>query len=115
MDIRRYDIVEVDLGQAVGSEQGGRRPVLIIQNDCGNKYSTTTIVMPMSSKLKSLNQPTHTLIKRSVDTGLKTDSVLLGEQMRVISSQRIIRKIGTVTDELERMEIRRVYQANFGE
>ena len=115
VDIRRYDIVEVDLGQAVGSEQGGRRPVLIIQNDCGNKYSTTTIVMPMSSKLKSLNQPTHTLIKRSVDTGLKTDSVLLGEQMRVISSQRIIRKIGTVTDELERMEIRRVYQANFGE
>lgn len=115
MDIRRYDIVQADLGQVVGSEQGGKRPVLIIQNDTGNKFSNTTIVIPLSSKLKSLNQPTHTLIKRSVDTGLKTDSVLLGEQMRVISSQRIIKKIGTVTDELERMEIRRVYQANFGE
>lgn len=115
MDIRRYDIVQADLGQVVGSEQGGVRPVLIIQNDVGNIHSCTTIVMPLSSKLKSLNQPTHTLIKRSIDTGLRTDSVLLGEQMRVISSQRIIKKIGTVTDELERMEIRRVYQANFGE
>lgn len=115
MDIRRYDIVQADLGQVVGSEQGGIRPVLIIQNDIGNKFSNTTIVIPLSSKLKSLNQPTHTLIKRSVDTGLKTDSILLGEQMRVISSQRIIKKIGTVTDKLERMEVRRVYQANFGE
>ena len=115
MDIRRYDIVQADLSGTIGSEQGGIRPVLIIQNDIGNIYSSCTIVMPLSSKIKSLNQPTHNLIKRSVDTGLKTDSVLLGEQMRVISNQRIIKKIGTVTNELERMEIRRVYQANFGE
>lgn len=115
MDIRRYDIVQADLGQVIGSEQGGIRPALIVQNNTGNKFSNTTIIMPLSSKLKSLNQPTHTLIKRSIDTGLKTDSVLLGEQMRVISNQRIIKKIGTVTDELERMEIRRVYNANFGE
>lgn len=115
MDIRRYDIVQADLGKTIGSEQGGIRPVLIIQNDVGNIYSSCTIVMPLSSRLKSLNQPTHTLIKRSMDTGLKTDSILLGEQMRVISSQRIICKIGTVTDEEERKEIRRVYEANFGE
>lgn len=115
MDIRRYDIVKADLSGAIGSEQGGIRPVLIIQNNIGNIYSSCTIVMPLSSKIKSLNQPTHTLIKRSMDTGLKTDSILLGEQMRVISSQRIICKIGTVTDEEERREIRRVYRANFGE
>lgn len=115
MDIRRYDIVQADLGQVVGSEQGGVRPVLIIQNDTGNIFSSCTIIMPLSSKLKSLNQPTHTLIRKSVDTGLKTDSILLGEQMRVISSQRIIKKIGTVTDENEKREIRRVYEANFGE
>lgn len=115
MDIRRYDIVQADLGEVIGSEQGGRRPVLIVQNDCGNIHSSTTIVMPLSSKLKSLNQSTHTLIKRSIDTGLKTDSVLLGEQMRVISSQRIIKKIGTVTNEKEREAIKRVYLANFGE
>ena len=115
MDIRRYDIVQADLGKVVGSEQGGIRPVLIIQNDVGNIHSSCTIVMPLSSKLKSLSQPTHTLIKKSSDNGLKTDSILLGEQMRVISNQRIIRKIGTVTDIKARKGIRRVYEANFGE
>ena len=116
MDIRKYDIVQADLGDTtIGSEQGGKRPVLIVQNDVGNIHSTTTIVIPLSSRVKSLHQPTHTLIHKSSDTGLKTDSVLLGEQMRVISSQRIIKKIGTVTDENERSEIRRVYEANFGE
>lgn len=112
--IRRYDIVSADLSGAVGSEQGGIRPVLIIQNNKGNLYSTTTIVMPLSTNTsRNLKQPTHTLIKKSAATGLKADSVLLGEQVRAISSQRIIRKIGTVTDEKERKEIRRVYEANF--
>lgn len=116
MKIRRYDIVQADLSGAVGSEQGGVRPVLIIQNDIGNLHSPTTIVMPFSSKVfKSPKQSTHTLIKKSADTGLKADSILLGEQMRVISSQRIKKKIGHVTDEAERKEIRRVYEANFGE
>lgn len=115
MDIRRYDIVMADLSGTVGSEQGGIRPVLIVQNNTGNQFSNTTIVMPMSSKIKNFYQRTHTLIKSSVNTGLKTDSILLGEQMRVISSQRIIKKIGTVIDENERSEIRRVYLANFGE
>lgn len=116
MEVKRYDIVQADLFGAIGSEQGGVRPVLIIQNDVGNLHSQTTIVMPFSSKLfKNPNQPTHTLIRKSADTGLKMDSVLLGEQMRVISNKRIKGKIGTVTDEKEREEIRRVYEANFGE
>ncbi len=116
MEIKRYDIVQADLSGTVGSEQGGIRPVLIIQNDVGNLHSPTTIVMPFSTKVtKNPNQPTHTLIRKSADTGLKMDSILLGEQMRVISNKRIKRKIGTVTDENERHEIRRVYDANFGE
>lgn len=116
MEVKRYDIVQADLSGSIGSEQGGIRPVLIIQNDIGNLHSTTTIVMPFSTKtFKNPNQPTHTLIKKSADTGLLKDSILLGEQMRVISSQRIKKKIGTVTDEFERNEIRRVYNANFGE
>lgn len=116
MELKRYDIVQADLSGTVGSEQGGIRPVLIIQNDIGNLHSPTTIVMPFSTKVsKNPNQPTHTLIKKSIETGLKMDSVLLGEQMRVISNQRIKKKIGTVTDEYERSEIRRVYDANFGE
>lgn len=116
MDFKRYDIVQADLSGTIGSEQGGIRPVLIIQNNVGNLYSQTTIVMPLSTKIfKNPNQPTHTLIRSSADTGLKKDSVLLGEQMRVISNQRIKKKIGTVTDVGERKEIRRVYFANFGE
>lgn len=116
MDIKRYDIVQADLSGSIGSEQGGIRPVLIIQNDVGNTCSPTTIVMPMSTKVyKNPNQPTHTLIKKSANTGLKTDSMLLGEQIRVISNRRILRKIGAVTDEKEKKEIRRVYNANFGE
>lgn len=116
MEVKRYDIVQADLSGTVGSEQGGVRPVLIIQNDIGNLHSKTTIVMPLSTKIyKNPNQPTHTLIKKSADTGLKTDSILLGEQIRAISSERIKKKIGTVTDKNERSEIRRVYDANFGE
>lgn len=116
MEVKRYDIVQADLSGTVGSEQGGVRPVLIIQNDVGNSHSQTTIVMPFSTKVfKNPNQPTHTLIKKSADTGLKMDSILLGEQMRVISSKRIKKKIGMITDEKEKKEIRRVYYANFGE
>lgn len=116
MDVKRYDIVQADLSGTVGSEQGGVRPVLIIQNDIGNLHSQTTIVMPFSTKVyKNPNQPTHTLIKKSADTGLKMDSILLGEQMRVISNERIKKKIGAVTDVKEQNAIRKVYAANFGE
>lgn len=116
MKIKRYDIVQADLSGAVGSEQGGIRPVLIVQNNVGNLFAETTIVMPFSTKIyKNPNQPTHTLIKKSADTGLKMDSMLLGEQMRVISNKRIKKKIGSVTDKKEIDEIRRVYNANFGE
>lgn len=116
MEVKRYDIVQADLSGSVGSEQGGIIPVLVIQNDVGNLHSFTTIVMPFSTKTnKNPNQPMHTLIRKSADTGLKTDSMLLGEQMRVISGKRILKKIGSVTDENERKEIRRVYEANFGE
>lgn len=115
MDIRKYDIVMADLQGTVGSEQGGKRPVLIVQNNLGNIKSTTTLVIPLTKKIKNLSQSTHALIQSSDETGLKVDSMLLGEQMRVISSQRIICKIGTVTDKEEREAIKRVYLANFGE
>ena len=111
MEVKRYDIVQADLSGSIGSEQGGIRPVLVIQNDIGNLHSSTTIVMPFSTKIfKNPNQPTHTLIKKSDKTGIKMDSILLGEQMRVIK-----KKIGSVTDVKEQNEIRRVYAANFGE
>ena len=74
------------------------------------------LVIPFSTKVfKNPNQSTHTLIRSSADTGLREDSILLGEQIRVISFQRIKKKIGSVTNKNEREEIRRVYAANFGE
>lgn len=115
MKVKRYDVVQANLSGSIGSEQGGIRPVLVIQNNIGNLHSSTTIVMPLSSKNKNPNQPTHTLIKKSSANGLTMDSILLGEQMRVISNKRIIKKLGTITDEKEKIEIRRVYDANFGE
>lgn len=116
MEYKRYDIVQADLGYGDASVQNGVRPVIIIQNNVGNLHSPTTIIMPLSTKIyKNPNQPTHTLIKKSKLNGLFKDSMVLGEQMRVISNKRIIKKIGEIVDENEKKEIRRVYDANFGE
>lgn len=112
---KKYDIVLVDFGNNTDSEQSGIRPAIIVQNDMGNFFSTSTIVMPITSKQKKLNQPTHTLIKRTKSNGLNRDSVVLGECLRQISKGRIVQLIGTLTEDYEREEIRRVYQANFGE
>ena len=115
MDIRLFDIVMVDLGITVGSEQGGKRPVVILQNNTGNMKSTTTIVAPLSRHIdKKPFQPTHTLLRKSVDNGLKDDSVVLCEQVRVISSQRILWKIGNITNENDRLAIGNACKANFG-
>lgn len=115
-DYKRFDVVMVDFGvNTIGSEQGYTRPALIVQNNQGNSFSSCTIVIPFTHILKGLHIPTHTLIKKNEENGLKVDSMLLGEQIRVISEQRILKKIGTVKNEEDRAEIRRVYQANFGE
>lgn len=113
---KRFDVVMVNLGtDIIGSEQGYIRPALIIQNDQGNLYSSCTIIIPLTHILKGLYIPTHTLIKKNKENGLKVDSILLGEQIRVVSEKRILKKIGKITDEQTISEIRRVYAANFGE
>lgn len=114
--LKRYDIVLVNFGMnVIDSEQGGIRPAIIIQNDIGNLYSSTTIVMPLTSQIKNLNQPTHTLVVKGSDKGLIEDSMVLGECMRQISEKRIIKHLGCISDEYEKKEIKRVYDANFGE
>ena len=113
--IFKNDVIKIDLSGAIGSEQGKIRYAVVVQNDKGNFFSTCTIVMPLTHVIKGLHIPTHALIKKTEENGLKVDSMLLGEQMRVISNQRIIKKIGSVTDKNEQREIRRVYEANFGE
>ncbi len=113
---KRYDVVLVDFGKEfMESEQSGVRPAIIIQNDIGNYFSKSTIVLPITTKHKNLNQPTHTLLKRGRDKGLIEDSIVLGECIRQVSEKRIISFLGKITDEKEKNEIKRVYLANFGE
>lgn len=113
--ISKNDVVKIDLSGAVGSEQSKIRYAVVIQNNVGNKYSSTTIIMPFTHVLKGLHIPTHTLVKKTKENGLKVDSMLLGEQMRVISEQRILERVGKITDKNTLKEIRRVYDANYGE
>ena len=111
-ELKRYDIVLVDFGDNMDSEQSGIRPAIIIQNDIGNLYSTTTLVVPLTSQHKSLNQPTHTLIKRNKVNGLTVDSMVLGECIRQVSEKRIIKHIGSIVPISDKREIKRVYDAN---
>lgn len=115
-DFKRFDVVLVDFGKdVIGSEQAGIRPAIIIQNDKGNKFSANTIVMPLTSEHKKLNQPTHTLLKHDEYNGLSEDSVVLGECLRHVSEKRIIKYMGYLNSDNDRREIKRVYFANFGE
>ena len=87
----------------VGSEQKGLRPVLVIQNNVGNKFSPTTVIIPITSKLDKANLPTHVLLKYT--SGLKKMSVVLVEQIRTIDKSRLLEKITTIdSKDLERVK-----------
>lgn len=93
MNIKRGEVYYADLRPVVGSEQGGVRPVLIVQNDVGNKYSPTTIIAAITSKEKN-PIPTHVNIHKSKENGLKVDSTITLEQFRTIDKSRIKERIG---------------------
>lgn len=97
--VKRGDIYYADLSPVIGSEQGGIRPVLIIQNDIGNKYSPTVIITAITSQINKAKLPTHVEIS-SEEYGLNKDSVLLLEQIRTIDKRRLKDKIGHISDEL---------------
>ena len=95
MNIKRGEIYYADLSPVVGSEQGGVRPVLIVQNDVGNKYSPTVIAAAITSQQYKTNLPTH--IKVDADgCGLQKDSIVLLEQMRTIDKTRLREKRGSL-------------------
>lgn len=94
-NIKRGDIYYADLSPVVGSEQGGLRPVLVIQNDIGNKYSPTIIVCAITSKLTKAKLPTHIELPAS-DYNLPKDSVCLLEQIRTIDKLRLKEKISYI-------------------
>lgn len=91
--VRRGDVYYADLSPVIGSEQGGVRPVLVIQNNIGNKYSPTVIVSAITSQINKAKLPTHIEIS-SQDFSLPKDSVVLLEQIRTIDKKRLKEKIG---------------------
>ncbi len=91
-DIKRGELYYADLSPVIGSEQGGIRPVLVVQNDIGNKYSPTVIVAAITSQIGKAKIPTH--IELSTAYGLTKDSVLLLEQIRTLDKRRLKEKIG---------------------
>ena len=99
MQIKRGDLYYADLSPVIGSEQGGIRPVLIVQNDIGNKYSPTIIVAAITSQINKAKLPTHIELDCNY-YGLIKDSVILLEQVRTIDRKRLKEKIGHLDYEL---------------
>jgi mRNA interferase MazF len=91
LEVKRGDILLVALNGCIGSEQGGTRPVVVTQNDIGNRYSPTIIGVPVTSEINKAKLPTHVEI---VGYGLEKQSVILAEQIRTIDKKRIIKYIG---------------------
>ena len=101
MQVRRGDIYYADLSPVVGSEQGGIRPVLIIQNDVGNRHSPTVICAAITSRMNKAKLPTHVELDTRRSDMIK-DSVILLEQLRTIDKQRLREKICHIDEELQR-------------
>ncbi len=99
MIVKRGDIYYADLSPVVGSEQGGVRPVLIVQNNVGNKFSPTVIAAAITSQINKAKMPTHIEIDAD-DYGLSKDSVILLEQVRTIDKRRLKERIGHLNDHL---------------
>ncbi len=112
MSIHRGEIYYADLSPVVGSEQGGVRPVLIVQNDVGNKHSPTVIAAAITSQREKSRMPTHIEID-SATCGLAKDSVVLLEQIRTIDKKRLKEKMG-VLDQTAMSKIDTALSISFG-
>lgn len=96
--VKRGELYFADLGTGIGSEQAGQRPVLIVQNDKGNLYSPTTIVLPLTTQIhKSKSLPVHVILDKS--EGLVQSSAIMAEQIVTIDKNRLQKRIGFITDE----------------
>ena len=112
MNIKRGDIFYADLSPVVGSEQGGIRPVLIVQNDVGNKFSPTVIAAAITSQQSKAKLPTHIQLEAQ-ECGLMKDSVVLLEQIRTINKKRLKEKMGCLDSAAMNM-VNRAITISFG-
>lgn len=116
MNVKRGDIYYADLSPVVGSEQGGLRPVLIIQNDIGNRYSPTVIAAAITSRTEKSRLPTHISVQAQIEQGgcgLIRDSVILLEQIRTLDKRRLREKMGHLDPERMR-QVDRALSVSFG-
>ncbi len=112
MNVRRGDIFYADLSPVVGSEQGGVRPVLIVQNDVGNRFSPTVIAAAITSQKDKARLPTHIQLN-STGSGLARDSIVLLEQIRTIDKRRLKEHMGRL-DEQSMNRINQALEISFG-
>lgn len=110
--VARGELYLADLDPVVGSEQGGLRPVLIVQNDMGNRYSPTVVVLAVTSQLQKARLPTHVLLS-AAGHGLERDSVVLAEQVRTLDKRRLRTRIGCLTPE-DMAQVRRAIVVSLG-
>ena len=113
--IKRGELYYADLSPVVGSEQGGIRPILIVQNDTGNKYSPTIIAAAITSQINKAKLPTHIEISAN-EFGLVKDSVVLLEQIRTLDKRRLKEKIGELSQsKMQRVNTALLKSLGFGE
>ncbi|MEK5036873.1 MULTISPECIES: type II toxin-antitoxin system PemK/MazF family toxin [unclassified Sporosarcina] len=112
MAIKRGDVFFADLSPVVGSEQGGTRPVLVIQNDIGNRFSPTVIIAAITAQIQKAKLPTHVEID-AARYGFERDSVILLEQVRTIDKSRLTDKI-TQLDEFLMEQVDEALEVSFG-
>lgn len=112
MNIHRGDIYYADLSPVVGSEQGGIRPVLIVQNDVGNRFSPTVIAAAITSQKDKARLPTHIQLN-SMGSGLARDSIVLLEQIRTIDKRRLKEHMGRL-DEVSMKRVNEALEISFG-
>ncbi|MBR3628962.1 MAG: type II toxin-antitoxin system PemK/MazF family toxin [Oscillospiraceae bacterium] len=112
MSVKRGDIYYADLSPVVGSEQGGIRPVLIVQNDVGNRHSPTVIAAAITSRLDKAKLPTHISLDAAT-CGLQKDSIVLLEQIRTIDKRRLKDKMGSI-DQTSMSKVDHALSISFG-
>lgn len=113
-DYKPFDIIVINerFTDNDGSCQYGKRPYVVCQNEVGCKYAPTLVVMPLTTKLKKLNQPTHEVIRRGEDNKLLKDSMILGEQVNTIDKQNIEKRIGRIENEDDKNRVIKCFLAN---
>ena len=112
MNVKRGELYYADLSPVVGSEQGGIRPVLVVQNDVGNKYSPTVIAAAITSRMSKTKLPTHIDVPGD-DAGLAKDSIILLEQIRTIDKKRLKEKMGHL-DDATMISVNNAIEVSFG-